>query len=139
MRPLALVPKGPSPHIWYNPRMTLKLNGLFVDCVIGERADERMRLQRLRLDVSLEVDERVADTDELSDTVDYAALSGMLRETLVAAKCKMIERAAKLAAETCLREPRVREAAVEVTKAGSVPGLASASATFRLRKDGAAC
>ena len=119
--------------------MILKLNGLSVNCVIGERADERMRLQHLRLDVSLDVDERVADTDELADAVDYAALAERLRETLVSAKCKMIERAAKLAAETCLREPQVREAAVEVTKAGAVPGLESASAAFTARKGGAGC
>lgn len=119
--------------------MILKLNGLEVNCVIGERADERTRLQRLRVDVSLDVDDRAAETDALADAVDYAALADEIRETLVAAKCKMIERAAKLAAETCLREPQVRAATVEVTKAGSVPGLASASAAFTARKGGAAC
>ena len=119
--------------------MILKLNGLEVNCVIGERADERMRLQRLRVDVSLDVDDRASETDALADAVDYAALADEIRETLVVAKCKMIERAAKLAAEVCLGAGSVREATVEVTKAGAVPGLASAAAVLTLRKDGAAC
>ena len=55
--------------------MTLKLNGIDVDCVIGERPDERTRLQTLRVDVELEISDVAADTDSLSDTVDYAALA----------------------------------------------------------------
>ena len=35
--------------------MKLKLNGIGVDCVIGERPDERTRLQHLRVDVELQV------------------------------------------------------------------------------------
>ena len=35
--------------------MTLRLNGIEVLCVIGERPDERTRLQKLRVDVALEV------------------------------------------------------------------------------------
>ena len=33
--------------------MLLRLNGIDVDCVIGERPDERTRLQTLRIDVEL--------------------------------------------------------------------------------------
>ena len=39
--------------------MTLRLEGLEVDCVIGERPDERDRVQRLRVDAELEVDGRL--------------------------------------------------------------------------------
>jgi dihydroneopterin aldolase len=78
--------------------MKLKLNGIDVDCVIGERPDERTRLQELRLDVVLEIDPRAGETDSLADTVDYAALAERLRATLAAAECQMIERAAFLAA-----------------------------------------
>ena len=102
--------------------MKLKLNGLAVDCVIGERPDERERLQRLCVDVELAIPDRAAETDELADTVDYAAL--------VAAKCRMIERAAKVVCDVCCAETPVASATATVTKAGAVPGLASASATY---------
>ena len=39
--------------------MTLRLEGLEVGCVIGERPDERDRVQRLRVDAELEVDGRL--------------------------------------------------------------------------------
>ena len=106
--------------------MKLKLNGIGVDCVIGERPDERVRTQRLRVDVELEVGDAACESDDLSDTVDYAALAEKVRAALVAAKCRMIERAAKIARDTCLAERGVRGATVSVRKSGAVPGLESA-------------
>jgi len=106
--------------------MTLRLNGIEVDCVIGELPDERDRLQRLLVDVELEIPSAAAETDSLADTVDYAALAERIRAALVAAKCRMIERAAKVVYDclpTC-------DARVVVTKAGAVPGLDSASVVY---------
>ena len=37
--------------------MRLELNGIDVDCIIGERSDERTRTQRLRVDVALTIDD----------------------------------------------------------------------------------
>ena len=110
--------------------MKLNLNGLDVACIIGERADERTRLQHLRIDLALELDEKASETDELADTVDYAALGDRVRATLVAASCRMIERAARLVLDLCLAEPRVRGASVTVTKSGAVPQLESAAVTL---------
>jgi dihydroneopterin aldolase len=106
----------------------LFINGIEVDCVIGERPDERCRNQRLLVDVVLAVDTKADETDELGDTVDYASLADRIRSMLVAAKCKMIERAARLAYELCRSERGVVSAKVTVTKSGAVPGLRSASA-----------
>ena len=110
--------------------MKLELNGIDVDCIIGERPDERTRLQRLCVDVVLTIDDTAAETDELADTVDYAALTEEIRTALVAAKCKMIERAAKVACDVCCAEAKVLSATVAVTKGGAVPGLSSASAVY---------
>ena len=106
--------------------MTLKLNGLEVDCVIGERPDERDRLQRLCVDVEMEVSAAAAETDSIDDAVDYAELSARILEALVAARCRLIERAAKVVYDAL----PTRAARVCVTKAGAVPGLASASAEY---------
>ena len=97
--------------------MTLRLNGIDVDCVIGERPDERTRLQTLRVDVEL-------------DTVDYAALTERIRAALASAKCRMIERAAKVVKDICLSDAKVRAAKVSVTKSGAVPHLESAQVVF---------
>jgi len=110
--------------------MQLKLIGLEVACVIGERPDERTRLQTLRLDLVLQIADRAAETDELADTVDYAALAERVRGALVEAKCRMIERAARLAYEVCRATPGVTDATVSVRKSGSVPGLVCAEVTY---------
>ena len=108
--------------------MRLRLDGIDVDCVIGERPDERERLQRLRVDVELAVGEKAAESDELADAVDYAALAESIRSALVDAKCRLIERAAKVVRDVCMADRRVTAARVAVTKAGVVPHLASATA-----------
>lgn len=110
--------------------MKLKLNGIEVDCIIGERRDERDRPQKLRVDVELEVDERVSESDDLCDAVDYAVLSERIRDLLKSAKCRMIERAAKLVHGLCIEDGKVHSASVTVTKYGAVTGLDSASATI---------
>lgn len=112
--------------------MKLELNGIEVECVIGEREDERDRLQTLRVDVVMEIPDDAAETDALEDTVDYAELTETIRAELVAAKCKMIERAAYLVATMCKRDPRVRAVTARVTKSGAIPHLSSASAVFSL-------
>lgn len=116
--------------------MILELNGIDVDCIIGERADERNRLQNLRVDVRLDICENAAESDELSETVDYAALTESIRFALVDAKCKMIERAARVSCEVCLANPAVRSATVRVTKFGAIPHLISASAVFSAGRSG---
>lgn len=110
--------------------MILELNGIDVDCIIGEREEERGRTQRLTVDVRLEICDDAAESDALADTVDYAMLTERVRDALVAAKCRMIERAARVVCDLCMDDAKVSAAAVRVTKAGAVAHLASASATF---------
>ena len=114
--------------------MKLELNGIDVDCIIGERPDERTRTQRLRVDVALMIDDKVATTDELADTVDYAALTEGIRTVLVAAQCRMIERAAKVVCDLCLKDAKVSAAKVRVTKSGAIEHLESASAVVEATK-----
>lgn len=112
--------------------MKLNLNGLEVKCIIGELPEERVKLQRLIVDAELEISDKAADSDKLSDTVDYAVLADEIRAALVAAKCKMIERAAKIAAEVCFKNDNVSSVVLTITKSGAIPGLASASAQIQL-------
>ena len=114
--------------------MKLELNGIDVECIIGERPDERTRPQRLRIDVVLTVGDRAAVTDELGDTVDYSALTEEIRTALVAAKCRMIERAARVVADLCLADTKVSAAKVRVTKSGAIEHLESASAVIEAAK-----
>ena len=115
--------------------MKLRLDGIDVDCIIGDLPEERDRLQRLRVDVEVVVPDDVASSDNLADTVDYVALAEKVRSSLVAAKCRMIERAARIAAEACLSLPRVESATVKVVKAGAVEGIESATAEWTVGRE----
>ena len=114
--------------------MKLELNGIDVDCIIGERPEERTHPQRLRVDAVLTIGDRASETDELSDTVDYAALTERIREALVAAKCRMIERAAKVVLDLCLEDVKVSAAKVRVVKSGAIEHLESAAAVIEAVK-----
>ena len=110
---------------------TLKLNGIEVECVLGDLPEERTREQRIQVDVSLEIDlESAGESDSIDDTVDYAILVGNIREALEDARCRLLERAASLVADVCLEDPRVERVAVTVRKFDSVPGLANAAVTI---------
>lgn len=114
--------------------MKLRLNSLAVDCIIGDLPAEREKPQRLAVDAVLTLGAAAGGSDELADTVDYAALAAEIRTVLVEAQCRMIERAAKLALDVCLSREAVEAAEVTVTKSGAVPGLESASVTMEGRR-----
>lgn len=115
-------------------KIILSLNQLEVNCVIGERPDERERLQKLIIDAELEISTASALSDNLADTADYAALAEKITATLKDAKCMMIERAAYLAATICLEDKAVNAVNLKVTKSGAIEGLRSASVTVSLKQ-----
>ncbi len=112
--------------------MTLELNGLKVDCIIGDRPEERTREQTLLIDVVMSIGTKVAYSDSLDDTVDYVTLSENITKGLKDAKCYMIEKAAYLISQICLANMVVQKVQVRVCKSGTVPGLASATACIEM-------
>ncbi len=112
---------------------TILLEGLRVECIVGDLPHERTFPQELFLDIELGCDTLPAtQTDALADTVDYVAVAQSVRETLIAARCRMVERAAQLAADACLAaDPRVRDVRVTLRKPHALPGVV---AGVRLRR-----
>jgi len=109
----------------------LELCGLEVRCVIGDRAEERVREQTLLVDVSLDVDvSAVAKSDALADTVDYAAVADAVRASLRSGKFKMLESAAVCVADVCRGMPGVLGVKVRVEKQGGVQGLRAAAVSL---------
>lgn len=106
---------------------SLRLNGIVVECILGDLPEERVNEQKILVDVVLELDlQDAADSDCLDDTVDYAILVGNIREALEESRCRLLERAADVVADVCLANPRVERATVSVRKYGTAPGLGSA-------------
>lgn len=105
----------------------LILENLEVPCVIGDTPEERERESVLLLDIELATSAaRASVSDDLADAVDYAALAKRVAEALRAAECRLIERAAGIAAAECLEDRRVESVRVRVKKRASVPCLGAA-------------
>ena len=69
------------------------------------------------VDVTIETDfEKAAATDNLSETVDYAVVSDIVKKEM-AVRSKLIEHVAKRIFDTLLKQlPRIKKAQVKVTK-----------------------
>lgn len=112
--------------------MVLEIKGLEIECIIGDLPEERTSPQTLTVDVALEIEENASRTDNLADTLDYAELSRRIASSLVSAKCRMIERAARIVADECLSFVRVRSVDVRVSK--SAPFVNHPAVAARIRE-----
>ena len=114
--------------------MILEINGIEVNCIIGDLPEERLRPQMLLVDVKLTTNTAAARSDKLSDGVDYLVIVKEIRNTLVEAQCHLIENAAYLLAQKLLLFKGVWKAEVRVEKFGSIPGVRSAAAVFTAQR-----
>ena len=114
---------------------TILLEGLRLECILGDLPHERTFPQELFLDLELTCDELPATrTDALADTVDYVAVAERVRTTLVAARCRMIERAAQLAAEAAFAcDSRIHTVRVTLRKPHALPGVVAGIRLSRTR------
>ncbi len=110
---------------------TLSVESLRIDCVVGVYARERTATQSLLLDFELDVDLQAAvETDNVSETVDYAAVSEFLTEWSAQQRFKLIETLAwKASGEILNRWPSVSRCKLRVRKPGALATATHAAVT----------
>ena len=114
----------------------ISLRGLRVHGRHGVLPAEREDGQEFVIDVDLEVDtQRASATDDLSDTVDYAALSDRIAGVVSGDPVNLIETLAARIADACLAEPDVRAVTVEVHKPHAPVTVAVDDITVRIRRE----
>lgn len=115
---------------------TILLEGLRVECIVGDLPHERTFPQELFLDLELDCAPLPATrTDQLADTVDYVAVAERVRAALIAARCRMVERAAQLAAEAAFAcDARIRAVRVTLRKPHALPGVVAGVSLSRARE-----
>ena len=92
----------------------VQLRGLRTSGRHGVLAAERLADQPFVIDLTLELDTaQAATSDELADTVDYAALARRVAAAVESEPVDLLETLAQRIAELCLADTRVE--AVEVT------------------------
>lgn len=106
--------------------MLLKLDGIKVHCILGDRPEERTTPQEVRIDLVLELPPGAAEIDRLEGTIDYVAVKDKACAIAIDAKAQMMEHLAKLVFDGL--KPACR--CVRITKRGTMAGLESASVEY---------
>ena len=117
-------------------RATIFLQNITLHALIGVRARERRRRQRLAIDVSLEADlPGLGRADTLDTTVDYSDLHDRIVSLVEASTCGLIETLAHRVGETCLADPRVLCVEVTVRKPHALGFADAAGVSVRMARD----
>lgn len=99
---------------------------LAVDMVIGVYDFEKVKLQRLLIDIEMGTDVcAAASNDDLTQTIDYAVVSQRVTEMLQKNPIELIETVAARVAELVLTEFPARAVRVQVDKPSAVPAAQS--------------
>ncbi len=117
--------------------MILEANDIEFEAILGDLPRERSEKQRLRVDLRLETADAAAQSDNLADTVDYAAVVEAVRQSIESGRFRLVEAAARAAAECAAAFDGVMAATAKVTKFASVPFLGSASAEYSVSRGAA--
>jgi 7,8-dihydroneopterin aldolase/epimerase/oxygenase len=100
------------------------LRDLEVEAVIGVYAWEQRIRRRLRFDIELDTDTRLAaGSGEIADTVDYEAVANSVRAIATREPHVLLEQLAEEIAQTLLDRFGSRSVRLTVGKPGAVPGV----------------
>ena len=95
----------------------ISLRGLRVTGTHGVLTEEQSRAQPFEVDLDVHADLRPAGaSDDLDDTVDYAALAEAAARIVSAERYHLLERVAERIAEVALGDERVQSVTVTVRK-----------------------
>jgi dihydroneopterin aldolase len=95
----------------------IEVRGLLGLAICGALPEEQARRQPIEVDVDVEADLSVAGaSDDLADTLDYAAIIERLDGVLRSERFTLLERLAQRLAEVVLDDPRADAVTVAVRK-----------------------
>lgn len=110
--------------------LTVFVRGLELAAGIGVYDHEQGRLQRLVIDVSLDLDP--APVERLADTINYETVAKAAREIAAEGHIGLVETFAERLADSCLADGRVRRCVVRIEKPGALEGAAAAGCEVTL-------
>ena len=97
------------------------INDLIAWGIIGVNEDERMRPQKLILNIIAELDlSQVCRTDNIEDTVSYSVISKKILAYIENSCRYTLEALAADLAHLCLDEPKVVKVHVRIEKPGAI-------------------
>lgn len=93
---------------------------------IGIHGHEHGKLQPVRINVDLAVEDTAVLEDKLDKVVDYGAIAEKIRAIVGAGHINLAETLAERIAQASFEDPRVKTARVRVEKLHALPGAESA-------------
>jgi dihydroneopterin aldolase len=100
----------------------------------GANAGEQDVPQPLDVDLVLEADLSAARaSDDLADTVDYAALHATVVRIVRTQPCRLLERLAEVILDAVMRDPRIAAARVSIAKPRLLDGATPVVTASRAR------
>jgi dihydroneopterin aldolase len=93
---------------------------------IGIHGHEQGKLQPVRINVDLAVEDAAVLADKLDLVVDYEAIAIKIRALVAAGHINLAETLAERIAAACFEDPRVKTTRVRVEKLHALPGAESA-------------
>lgn len=103
--------------------LTVFVRGLTLEAGIGIHDHELGRLQRLVIDVTLDL--VPVQIERLGDTINYETVAAAAREIVAEGHVGLVETFAQRLATACLDDPRVRRCRVRIEKPGALEGAAA--------------
>ncbi len=115
------------------------IENLRVDAIIGVFDHEQLAPQPLRFDVELGFDCRKAGaSDDLADTVDYAAVAALIENTARGIRCKLVEALAETLCAQILAQFPVRSVCLKIAKPAILPNADGVGVRIERMRDAAA-
>ena len=93
---------------------------------IGVYRHEEGKMQPVRINLDLGVEDRIDTGDRLDNVVDYAHFEARIRAIVAEGHVRLAETLAERIALACFEDPRVRSARIRVEKLHALPGAESA-------------
>ena len=96
---------------------SIKVRGLRVRTHVGVSDEERVTPQTVVVDVDVDADvTSAAESDDITDTIDYAELVNIVTETVAESRSKLLEHLAAQVVSVVLSMDGVRGVTVEIAK-----------------------
>ncbi|MEW9798357.1 dihydroneopterin aldolase [Alteromonas sp. CYL-A6] len=111
---------------------TIEIRGLSVDTLIGVYDWERKRTTRLKMDITLDVDlSRAMASDNVADTVDYAAVAETVRQCGNDSQFELLEALGAHILTVLLTTYPVECVTLTICKPGILPDADSVAVTMK--------
>lgn len=121
--------RKPSFLSHWNDLDRIQIRDLTVLCIVGDLPEERTRKRRVILNIDL-LTPVSSLNDDLSKTVDYAAVCEEVRRVVGKSRYQLIESLAECVVQTCLGFSGVKAVRVTLDKPGAIRGCRSVAVTL---------